>query len=241
MAETYGRPPGSVQHPIMHPRLSLPGWLKRTTCSGGSSDISGAGAGDTVTAVAIGGVNQLQSATITYATSVANFARLICNDVNTNPNATYWGTWNGVDKILWWPRAVQTAADTSTVDVTESGFTCTDVNMNTAQAYVAAAHTPSWNYGIDMFPDTNMYQFSFDFSGLGSLDTNWTLASLQAFSLVLLPEDQVVNAYIGPMGYNRCPSAVETHLDVLGVMQGHQTLFMQAAAATNCSYRARVY
>lgn len=241
MSETYGRPPGNVMQPRNHARLSLPGWLKRTTCSGGSSDISGAGAGDTVTAVAINSVNQLQSATITYATSVANFARLIINDVNTNPNAAYWGTWNGTDKILWWPRAVQTAADTSTVDVTESGFSCTDVNMNTAQAYVAASHVPSWNYGIDALPDTSMYNFAFDFSGLGSLDTNWSLTTAEGIELILQPEDQIVNAYIGTMGYNRCLSAVETPLDVWGVMQGHVTMFMQAAAATNLSYRVRVY
>lgn len=241
MSEQYGRPPGSVQHPRNHPRLSLPGWMLLTTCSGGSSDISGAGAGDTVTAVAINGVNQLQSATITYDTSVAQFAKLIINDVNTNPNATYWGSWNGTDKILWWPRAVQTAADTSTVAVTESGFTCTDVNMNTAQAYVAAAHYPSWNYGIDLLPGTSMYNATFNFSGLGSLDSNWDLSSCEGVELVLQPEDQIVNAFIGFHGYNRCLSAVETVLDIQGVVQGHTTLFLQAAAATNLSYRARVY
>ena len=121
------------------------------------------------------------------------------------------------------------------------GESITGEKHTLAQAYVAASHVPSWNYGIDALPDTSMYNFAFDFSGLGSLDTNWSLTTSEAVELVVQPEDQVVNAFIGFLGRNRCLSAVETVLDVWGVMQGHTTLFMQADAATNLSYRVRTY
>jgi len=239
---TYGQAPGSEHNDsIALPRLEVPGGLILTQCSGGSIDLAAAGAGDTVTSITVNGVEVLGS-TITYATSVANTMRLVQRAINAySGNTTVFATNDGTSKVLLWPLAAQTAAVTWTVATTESGFTATDVNFDTAQAYAAAVECNSEGEGADNV-GTVMYRCSFDFSYLSSLDSNWTLTTAKAAEMDCVSEDQIVRIYIGKKGAHVLSAAAEKMtLAVLGVAQGHVPMFLQSAAAQNLQVSLRLY
>lgn len=238
----YGQAPGSEHNDsITLPRIEVPGGLILTQCSGGSIDLAAAGSGDTVTSILVNGIEVLGS-TITYATSVANTMRLVQRAINAySGNTTVFATNDGTSKVLLWPLAAQTAAVTWTVATTESGFTATDVNFNTAQAYAAAVECNSEGEGADNV-GTVMYRCSFDFSYLSSLDSNWTLTSAIGAEMDITTEDQIVRVYIGKKGAHVLgASAEKMTLSTLGVAQGHISMFLQSAGAQNLQTSHRLY
>ena len=239
---SYGQAPGSEHNDsVALPRIEVPGGLVLTQCSGGSIDLAAMGAADTITSITVNGVEVLGS-TITYATSVANSMRLVQRAINAySGNTTVFATNDGTSKVLLWPLAAQTAAVTWTVATTESGFTATDVNFNTAQAYAAAVECNSEGEGADNVGAV-MYRCSYDFSYLSSLDSNWTLTSAKAAETDFTTEDQVLRVYIGKKGAHVLAAAAEKMtLSTLGVAQGHVSMFIQSAAAQNLQVSHRLY
>lgn len=243
MAHNYGRAPGSVTDKQNHGMLSIPGGIKLTSVSGGSLTVTdmvdGSDSQDTLT---VNSVEVMGSAT-TWATDDDTTGRAITKKINAQAITTgIWSTYDAAnDKVMLWPRDQGTAAITHTVTGTGTSWTPVYQNMNTGQAYVAAVRMPSWNNGADMFPDTKMYQATFDFAYLGHASNNSTIADYKGVNLIVYPEDQVVYVYIGAEGLIYCPSAKETVINVKGVLDGDITMFMQAAAATNCAYRFEGY
>ena len=242
MANAYGIAPGAaVGDSVPLARLEVPGGLKLTQASGGSIDVAAAGAADTVSSITVNGVEVLGS-TITYATSVANYMRLIQRAINANPlNTTVFATNDGTSLILLWPLAAQTAAVTWTVTTTESGFTATDVDFNTAQAYAAAVECNSEGEGADNVGNV-MYRCSFDYSALTSLDSEWTLTSARAAETDFTTEDQILRVYIGKKGAHVLAAAAEKQtLSTLGVALGHVPMFIRSAAAQNIQVSHRIF
>lgn len=238
----YGQPPYSeTGQAISIPRLEVPGGLMLTQCSGGSIDVAGAGAADTVTSITVDGTEVLGS-TITYATSVANYMRLIQRAINAYAgNTKVFATNDGTSKILLWPLAAQTAAVTWTVATTESGFTATDVDFNTHQAYAAAVECNSEGEGADNV-GTVMYRVGFDWSYLTSLDSNWDVTTCKAAEIDLTTEDQVLRVYVGKKGAHVLAAAAEKMtLAVLGVAMGHIPMFIQSAASQALQLSTRLY
>lgn len=238
----YGQAPGSEHNDsIALPRLEIPGGVKLTQCSGGSIDVAAAGAGDTVTSILVNGIEVLGS-TITYATSVANYMRLIQRAINAySGNTTVFATNDGTSKILLWPLAAQTAELTWTVATTESGFSATDVAFGTEQAYAAAVECNSEGEGADNV-GTVMYRVSFDLSYLSSLDSNWTVTSAAAAEQDWITEDQILRIYIGKKGAHVLAAAAEKQtLAVLGVFLGHVPMFIRSAAAQNLQISTRIF
>lgn len=242
MANTYGQAPGSEHRDsIALARLEVPGGLILTQCSGGSIDVAAAGAADTVTSITVNGIEVLGS-TITYATSVVNYMRLIQRAINAySGNTTVFATNDGASKILLWPLAAQTAAVTWAVVTTETGFTATDVNFNTEQAYAAAVECNSEGEGADNVGAV-MYRCSFDFSYLSSLDSSWTLTGAKAAETDITTEDQICRVYVGKKGAHVLAAAAEKQtLATLGVAQGHVPMFLRSAAAQNLQVSNRLY
>lgn len=237
----YGQPPYSeTGQAISIPRLEVPGGLKLTQCSGGSIDVAGAGAGDTVTSITVDGTEVLGS-TITYDTSVAHTMRLIQRAINAYAgNTKVFATNDGTSKILLWPLAAQTAAVTWTVATTESGFTATDVDFNTHQAYAAAVECNSEGEGADNV-GTSLYRVGFDWSYLTSLDSNWDVTTCKAAEIDITTEDAILRVYVGKKGARVLAAAAEKTFATLGVAQGHIPMFLQSAAAQNLQISTRLY
>jgi len=238
----YGQPPYSeTGQALSLPRLEVPGGVKLTQCSGGSIDVAAAGAGDTVTSITVDGTEVLGS-TITYATSVANYMRQIQRAINAYAsNTLVFATNDGTSKILLWPLAAQTAAVTWAVATTESGFSATDVDFNTAQAYAAAVECNSEGEGADNV-GTVMYRVSFDWSYLTSLDSTWDVTTCKAAEMDITTEDQILRVYVGKKGAHVLSAAAEKMtLATLGVALGHIPMFMQSAAAQNIQLSTRLY
>jgi len=238
----YGQAPGSeLGDSITLPRLEVLGGLILTQCSGGSIDLAAMGAADTITSITVNG-NEVLGSTITYATSVANSMRLVQRAINAySGNTTVFATNDGTSKVLLWPLAAQTAAVTWTVATTESGFSATDVNFDTAQAYAAAVECNSEGEGADNV-GTVMYRASFDFSYLSSLDSEWTVTTAKAAEMDITTEDQILRVYIGKKGAHVLAAAAEKQtLATLGVALGHVPMFMQSAAAQNIQISTRLF
>lgn len=242
MTNRYGRPPGDAKAPRNHARLSIPGGITLTAISGGAIDLNDMGASDSQDTLTIDSVAVI-TAPIAFTTDLATTARLLAANVNANvANHNYWASIKigATDWVEFWLRDGTATSGALTVTGTDTGYTPNYVNMNTEQAFVAAVRAPSGNYGIDMF-DTKMYQVGFDFSLLRSLDSNWDITTAKGVELHVYPEDQILNAHIGPEGLIACRSAEWTILDIMGCMEGHQRLFLQSAAAQNCWYKLLIY
>lgn len=236
--------------PLGHPQslpvalFSLRGGLTITVVSGGSTRWNTIGAGDTVSSITVGGTEILGS-TITYATSVAATCKTAVKTINAY-SSPYWATFDGTDKILIWPRD-GSASDASAVVTTESGFTATDVDMNTEQAFVAAVRWPSVNLGDDAIGGTSMYRVGFDFSGYYSNDTNWSLTGMKGVELVLQTEDATLDVYIGPEGKIQLSATPadndieERTFSVLGCAMGLMDMFIQSGGAQNPTYHLRAW
>ena len=238
----YGQPPYSeTGQALALPRLEVPGGVKLTQCSGGSIDLAAAGAADTITSITVDGTEVLGS-TITYATSVAHTMRLVQRAINAYAgNTKVFATNDGTSKVLLWPLAAQTAAVTWAVVTTESGFTATDADFNSAQAYAAAVECNSEGEGADNV-GTVMYRVSFDWSYLTSLDSSWDVTTCKAAEMDCVSEDQIVRIYIGKKGAHVLSAAAEKMtLAVLGVAQGHIPMFLQSAAAQAIQLSTRLY
>lgn len=239
----YGQPVGAeTSNAIALAKLEVPGGLLLTQCSGGSIDVAAAGAADTVTSITVDGTEVLGS-TITYATSVANYMRLIQRAINAySGNTKVFATNDGTSKVLLWPLAAQTAAVTWAVATTETGFTATDVNFNTEQAYAAAVECNSEGEGADNV-GTVMYRCSFDFSYLSALDSSAvTLSSALAAETDITTEDQICRVYMGRKGAHVLGAAAEKMtFATLGVAQGHISMFLRSAAAQALQVSHRIY
>ncbi len=244
MTINYGFPPGPKGSPVPVGRADLPGCLTLTSISGGSTRWNGAGANDTVSSITVGGTEILGS-TITYATSVAATCKTAIRAINAY-QSPYWATFDGTDKILIWPRD-GSASDTGAVATTESGFTATDVNMNSEQAFVAAVRWPSLNLGDDAFADTKMYRVGFSFSGLYSLSSDAVITSAEGAEILFRTEDQALDVFIGAEGKWQLAAngatavAGQQVFSVLACAQGHMSLFLQSAAAQNPTYLMRIW
>lgn len=244
MTITYGFAPGPKSAPVGAGRADLPGCLTLTAVSGGSTRWNGMGAADTVTSITVGGTEILGS-TITYATSVAATCKTAIRAINAY-QSPYWATFDGTDKILIWPRD-GSSSTTATVATTESGFTATDVNMNTEQAFVAAVRWPSLNLGDDAFADTKMYRVGFDFSQMYSLSSDATITTAEGAEITFRTEDQALDVFIGSEGKwqlaaNGATATAGQHtFSVLACSQGHLSLFLQSAAAQNPTYLMRIW
>lgn len=232
MSHAYGRPPGPVNDQQPFSILDIPGGLTLATVAAGAVDLNDMGSGDSLDTLTVDGTN-IMTAAITYATSLAVTARLVAININANSQTSgYWARIKpgATDWIqIFRNNGGSTAA---TVSGTDTGFTPAYVDVGTEIAAVAAARVPSWNYGIDFFADTNVYKMAFDFSLMPS-----AVQSYKAVDMVIYPEDQVVYAHIGPEGVIYCPSAKETTISVKGAMDGDVSMFLSAAAATNCAFR----
>lgn len=239
MANTYGKLPGNISSPVYAHRLEVPGGLLLTQISGGSYRVNDAATGDSVSAITIGGVNQL-NATVTWATDDLTFTRLIVRNINANPSATYWATHDGTDIVRLWPKSAA-ASIVATITSTEVGFTPVIQNVNTHQAFVAAVVWNSGNEGADAFGSAAMFLVTFSFAYLSSLDSNWTLTAAESWELDITTEDQITSIYIGSEGVITLgqPSIKKT-LCVWGCFQGHTGLFMLSAAAANPTYVQRI-
>lgn len=251
MTIDVGRAPGPLDGPLPVALFSLRGGLTLTAVSGGSTQWTGMGAGDTVTSITVGSTEILGS-TITYATSVAATCKTAVRTINAY-SSPYWATFDGTDKILIWPR-LASASDTGTVTTTEAGFTATDVNMNTAQAFVAAARWPSVNLGDDAISSsigTKMCRIGFDFSnmysGQNGEDGNDVLTKLKGVELVLQTEDATLDVYIGPEGKIQLSATPadndieERTFGVLGCALGLMDCFIQSGGAQNPVYHLRAW
>ncbi len=242
MAHPYGTPPGPAGDHIPISRASVPGGLTLTAVSGGSLDVTAAvDTSDSQDTLTVGGVEIMGSAT-TWATDDDTFGRAITRKINRYAaNHNFWATYNATDdKVEIWEKDAD-AASTSTVTGTATSWTPTYEDMDTYQAYAAAVTAPSANYGADMFADTTMWQVGFDFSRFISLDTDYNMTTAKGVALWLYPQDQIITAYFGPEGGFDCQAAEWTPIDCLAAFEGHQRLFLRAAAATNCNYRLKIY
>jgi hypothetical protein len=241
-SHSYGRPPGAPDDRQLVGMLDIPGGMKITTISGGSLVYTDAATGDSQDTLTVNSVDILGAA-VTWATDDDTFGHLITRQINSySATSGYWATLDAAnDKIFIWPRTGGTAAITHTVSGVDTGYTPVYENMNTGQAYVAAVRKPSWNYGVDFFPDTKMYECSFDWAYLGHASNQSSIANCKGIELIVRPEDQAVYFYIGSEGLIYCASAVETVIAVKGVVEGDIPMFCQAAAATNCAFRFRVW
>ena len=243
MAFKYGQAPGAeTGDSLALAKLEVPGGMKLTQCSGGSIDVAAAGAADTTTSITVNGIEVLGS-TITYATSVANYMRLIQRAINAYAsNTTVWATNDGTSKILLWPRTVQTASLTWAVVTTGVGYSPTDVNFNTAQAYAAAVECNSEGEGADNVGSV-MYAISYDFSYLSALDTStWTLSSAKAVETDFTTEDAVMRVYVGTKGAHVLGASAEKQtLSMLGVANGAINAFLRSASAQNIQLSHRLY
>lgn len=245
MGHTYGRAPGNVTDKQNYGMLDIPGMLTFLQAPAGAVDLNDMGAGDSLDTLTVAGTDILEAGggAVTFTTDLATTARLVANTINSG-HATH-GYWARIKPAATdWVQIFKnsnSADDTSAVSGTDTGFTPAYVNFSTEIAYAAAVRKPSWNYGIDVFPGTNVYQIGFDFAPMGHSNFASSIASAKAVELIVYPEDQVVYGHIGPEGVIYCPSAAETVIDVKGCMEGDATLFLSAAAATNCGYRLRVH
>lgn len=244
MAENWGGAPTTRANGVPIARAALSGHLTFTQISGGLFDLADIGAGDSQDTLTVGGVSIIDSAQ-TILTDAATTAHKIARHINSASvflEHDYWASIDvaNSDHVRIWPKD-GTAQVTGTVTGTDTGYTPVYGDMDVTQAFAAAVRKPSWNYGDDVFPDTNMYQVNFDFSNLESLSSNWSMANMQAAELMVYPEDQVVRAYIGYEGYIRIPSAAWFTIPLLAVAQGQLRLFMQAEAATNMAYKLLVW
>lgn len=236
MGHTYGRLPGNVNDKSPHGMLDIPGSVTLAVVSAGAVDLNNMGASNSLDTLTVGGTNILTAA-ITYTTSLAVTARLVALNINANSQTS--GYWARIKPgATDWVQIFRNdgAPGAATVSGTDTGFTPVYVDFDTEITPVAAARYPSWNYGLDMFADTNVYKVGFDFSLMPTAVT-----TAKAVFMVIHPEDQVVYAHIGPEGVIYCPSAANTTIAVRGAMDGDVTLFLSAAAATNCAYKLTVY
>lgn len=244
MTEQWGGAPTSRANGIPIARVGLSGHLTFTAVSGGLFDLADIGAGDSQNTLTVGGTSIIDSAQ-TFLTDAATTAHKVARHINSASaflNHNYWASIAVADSdhVRIWPKD-GTASVVATVTGTDTGYTPVYGDVNTTQAFAAAVRKPSWNYGDDVFPDTQMYQVGFDFSNLASLNSNFSLSNMTAVELLVYPEDQVVRAYIGYEGHIRIPSAAWFKLDLLAVAQGQLRLFMQAEAATNMAYKLLVW
>ena len=243
MSFKYGQPIGSENNDSLAvAKLEVPGGMRLTQCSGGSIDLAAMGAADTITSITVDGTEVL-GATVTYATSVANTMRLVQRQINHYAsNTKVFATNDGTSKVLLWPLSLQTAAVTWAVVTTETGFTATDVNFDTAQAYAAAVECNSEGEGADNV-GTVMYAVSYDFAYLTGLDsTAGTMTSAKAVETDFTTEDAIVRVYVGRKGAHVLAAAAEKlTLGVLGVAQGQINMFLQSAAAQNLQLSHRLY
>jgi hypothetical protein len=218
----------------------VPSGFFLTQISGGSYRVNDAATGDSVSAITIGGVNQLSS-TVTWATDDLTFTRLIVRNINANASATYWATHDGTDIVRLWPK-IASASIVATITSTETGFTPVIQNVNTHQAFAAATVWNSGNEGADAFTGTAMMLVTFSFAHLSSLDSNWTLTGAECAECDVTTEDQILSVYIGSAGVHTLGSAaVKKTLSTLGVFQGHTSMFMLSAAAQNPVYANRIW
>lgn len=234
MGHDYGRPPGPVNDQQSFAMLDIPGGITLATVAAGAVDLNDMGSGDSLDTLTVDGTN-IMTAAITYATSLPVTARRVALNINANSQTS--GYWARIKPgATDWVQIFRNdgATSTATVSGTDTGFTPVYVNMGTEIAAVAAARVPSWNYGIDVFADTNVYMVGFDFSLMPT-----AVQSFKAVEMVIYPEDQVVYGHVGPEGVIYCPSAVSTTISVKGAMDGDVNLFLSAAAATNCAFRVR--
>lgn len=244
MASTHrwGRPAGPPDTPWNHHMVSIPGGVTLTQISGGAIDVSNAANGsDTIADIVVAthsGEDLLNGATVTWATSDAVFARAIARKINEEAdNHHYWATVGGAsnDHVFIWPQD-GSSSDTGAITVTDTSFTASIANMNSEQAFAAAVRAPSWNYGADVLPDTNMYRVDFDFDYLGSEVNDDNIENMAAVHWNVYPEDQVVYLHMGAEGLIYVPSAAWKTINIKAVADGHINLFAQAAAATNLAF-----
>lgn len=243
-----GRAPGPLDGPVPVALFSLRGGLTLTAVSGGSTRWNTIGAGDTVSSITVGGTEILGS-TITYATSVAATCKTAVKTINAY-SSPYWATFDGTDKILIWPR-LASAQDTGAVVTTDTGFTATDVNMNTEQAFVAAVRWPNVNLGDDAIGGTSMYRVGFDFSnmysGQNGADGSDILTKLKGVEMVLQTEDATLDVYIGPEGKIQLSATPadndieERTFSVLGCAMGLMDMFIQSGGAQNPVFHLRCW
>lgn len=248
MANAYGRPVGSPTHPIALARLEVAGGLTLTKISGGSVRVDAAGAGDSFSpANLLVGTQSLIESTVTFATDVLTFTRLLVRAINDyTATSGFWATHDGIDKVLVWSADGRTQITTA-ITATGTGFTATAQNMNVYQVFVATVDWNSGNEGADAFADTAMYRVGFDFAHLYSLASTealgaWTLTGAKCAELDVTTEDQILRAYIGSKGVHTIgAAAVKKELAVLGCMDGHASLFLESAAAQNPTYSLRIW
>jgi hypothetical protein len=239
----WGALPGPVDAPWNYGRAGLPGGLTFTQISGGLFDTADIGSGDSQDTLTVGGVSIIDSAQ-TFLTDAATSAHKIARHINSAdvfPDHDWWVSIAVADSdhVRIWPKD-GSATVTATVAGTDTGYTPVYGDVNTTQAFAAAVRKPSGNYGDDVFPGTAMYQVGFDFKYI-SQDSDWDIDGLAAAELMIFPEDQIVRVYWGGEGYIRVPSAAWFTIPILGAMQGHVNMFMQAEAATNMHYMIVVH
>lgn len=238
MVHRYGRPPGSPDDRQNYGWLDIPGGITLTQVAAGACDLADMGSGDSLDTLTIDSTDILNGA-VTFTTDLATTARLVAINVNSYSKTSGW--WarikpGATDWIQLFRNDGATGA--ATVSGTDTGFTPVYVDVNTEIAAAAAFRAPSWNYGIDMFASTNVFKVGFDYSEL-PVGGNSSIGDFKGVEMIVYPEDQVVYAHIGPEGVIYCPSAAETIIDISGVVAGDLTMFMSAAAATNCAHRIR--
>lgn len=199
-------------------------------------------AADTVSSITVGGTEILGS-TVTFDTDVATTCKAAIRKINAY-SSPYWATFEGTDIIYIFPRN-GLAQDTGAVVTTESGFTATDVDMNSSVAFVAAKRWPSLNLGDDILTDTAMYAVGFSFTGLYSTDTAFDATKAKGVEIDLQTQDQTLDVYIGPEGKRTLSAtpADNTHrtFSVLAVAQGQIGMFLQSGAAQNPTFDLRAW
>lgn len=236
MGHTYGRPPGNINDKANHGMLSIPGALTLTQVAAGALDLNDMGSSDSQDTLTVAGTDILNGS-VPFTTDLATTARLVAININNYSQTS--GFWarikpGATDWVEFFRNDGATGA--ATVSGTDTGFSPAYVDVNTEITAAAEFRAPSWNYGIDMFANTNVYKVGFDFSLLPS-----AVQTAKAVEMVIYPEDQVVYAHMGPEGVIYCPSAAATRISVKGAMDGDLTMFMSAAAATNCAFYFDVY
>lgn len=236
MGHKYGKIPGNNQVGAQHGMLSIPGGITLTQVAAGAVDLNDMGASDSLDTLTVGGTDILNGA-VTFTTDLATTARLVALNINSySQTSGYWARIKpgATDWVQIFRNDGATGA--ATVSGTDTGFTPVYVDINTEIAAATGFRAPSWNYGIDMFASTNVFKVGFDLSLLPTGP-----AAGKAVIMAIYPEDQVVYVHMGPEGVIYCPSAAWKNVNVKGAMDGDITMFMSAAAATNCAFDLNVY
>jgi hypothetical protein len=243
-----------MRFPLAVPRLTVPMGLTLLQISGGAIDISNAADGsDQILDIFVSTYpteDLLGGETVTWATSDTVFAAAIARCINKHAGEHhYWAT-SLTDHVFIWPQD-PSVADTGTITCDDVSFTASIANMNAEQAFGTEANWDSGNYGIDIFAGTAMYLIGFDLDGLESWDDEWDLSTAKAVRLTITTEDQIAYVYVGGQGRGRllipasdyATTKIEgkRELNVLGAMQGHVPLFIQAGAANNPTYELDIW